>query len=104
MTKITWTSAAAGVPGQGVAGVRPYAGVVVCPTGEPAQGTGLPIGGFAGEVRGTTRDGFARLRPLTSVAALERASAPAAQNGTAQQSTKNDGTTLGIQSPGRPQS
>ena len=105
MTKTTWTFAPAGVLGQGSADVRPYPGVVVCPTPEAVRGTGLPIGGFAAEVRGMTGDDIARLRPLTgSVAVLARTHQPIAQNFIAQQSTQNDDTTLGLRSPGRPQS
>ena len=105
MTKTMWTFAPAGVLGQGSVDVRPYPGVVVCPTGSAVLGTGLPIGGFAAEVRGATGDRIARLRPLTgSAAVLARIHAPAAQNAIVQQSTQNDDTTLGIHSPGRPQS
>ena len=105
MTKTTWTSAPAGFLGQGIANARPYPGVVVCPTAETAQGTGLPAGGFAAEVRGMTGDELARLRPLTgSVAVLARTHQAIAQNVIAPQSTKNDVPTLGIRSPGRPQS
>jgi hypothetical protein len=105
MTKTTWTFAPAGVLGQGSAGVRPYRGVVVCPTVDTAQGTGLPAGSFAAEVRGVFGADIARLRALHgSVPVLTRTDAPAAQKFDAQQSTQNDGTTLGIHSPGRPQS
>ena len=104
MTKTTWTFVPAGMLGQGNADARPYPGVVVCPTAEPVRGTGAPIGGFTAEDRGMTRDGIARLRPLTAAAGLERTDAPAAQKLIAHQSTQNDGTTLGIHSPGRPQS
>ncbi len=105
MTKTTWTFAPAGVLGQGVVDVRSYPGVVVCPTPEAVQGTGLPAGGFAAEVRGMTGDETARLRPLTgSVAVLARTDQAIAQNFIAPQSTKNDVPTLGIRSPGRPQS
>ena len=100
MTKTTWTFAPAGVLGQGLADVRPYPGVVVCPTPEAVQGTGLPAGGFAAEVRGMTGDEIARLRPLTGSVAPTGI----AQNAITQQSTKNDVPTLGIRSPGRPQS
>ena len=105
MTKTTWTFAPAGVLGQGLADVRPYPGVVVCPAPAAVQGAGLPAGGFAADVRGMTSDEIARLRPGTgSVAVLARTSAPSAQNFIAQQSTQNDGTALGIHTPGRPQS
>ena len=105
MTKTTWTFDPAGVLGQGVVDAHPYPGVVVCPTPEAVQGTGLPAGGFTAEVRGMTGDEIARLRPLTGpVAVLARAHQRIAQNVIAQQSTQNDDTTLGLHSPGRPQS
>jgi hypothetical protein len=103
MTKTTWTSAPAGFLGQGIADVRPYPGVVVCPTPEAVRGTGLPSAGFAAEARGMSGDELARLRPMT-VADLARTHQAIAQNFIAQQSTKNDVPTLGIRSPGRPQS
>ncbi len=105
MTTTTWTSAPAGVLGQGIADARPYPGVVVCPTPEAVRGTGLPADGFAADVRGMTGDEIARLRPLTgSVAVLARTHEPATQQSIDQKFAKNDGTTLGIHSPGRPQS
>ena len=105
MTKTTWTFAPAGVLGQGSADVRPYPGVVVCPTVDTVQGTGLPAGGFAAEVRGVFGADTARLRAQHApVAVLARTDAPTAQKFFAQQSTQNDGTTLGIHSRGRPQS
>ena len=88
MTKTIWTFAPAGVLRQGIADVRPYPGVVVCPTPEAVRGTRLPSGGFPVEVG----DDTARLRPLN-----------AAQKFIDRQSTQND-TTLGIHSPGRPKS
>ena len=100
MTKTTWTSAPAGMPGEGIADVRPYPGVVVRPTAGPALGTGLPAVAFAGDARTAGGDG-ARLRALTVLARLD---APAARKSSAQQSTQNDDTTLGIHSPGGPQS
>ena len=38
MTKTMWTFAPAGVLGQGSADVRPYPGVVVCPTAGGSAG------------------------------------------------------------------
>jgi hypothetical protein len=103
MTKTTWTFAPAGVLGMGSSDVRPYPGVVVCPTPEAVRGTGLPTVGFAADVRAT--GDVVRLRKLTgSVAVPAHTDAPAAQKFDAQQSTQNDGTTLGIHSRGRPQS
>jgi hypothetical protein len=76
MTKTAWTFAPAGVLGQGIA-----------------------------DVRGVFRADAARLRTLHGpVAVLARTDAPTAQKFIAQQSTRNDGTTLGIHTPGRPQS
>ena len=99
MTATTWTFAPAGVLGQGSAYVRPYPGVAVCPTPPAVQGTGLPAVAFAGDAD------RARLRRMTgSVAVLTHTHEPIAQNFSAQQSTQNDDTTLGIRSPGRPQS
>jgi hypothetical protein len=103
MTTTTWTFAPAGLLGQGIADVRPYPGVVVTPAPEAVRGTGLPTGGFAPEARWMTGDEIARLRPPTR-SVLARPHAPVAQNRIAQQSTQNDDTTLGIRSPGRPQS
>jgi len=98
MTKTMWTSVPAGFLGQGIADVRPYPGVVVCPTPEAAQGTGLPAGGFAADPR--TAD-VARLR---SVAVLTRTHEPVAQKFIDFQSTQHDVPTLGIHSSRRPQS
>ena len=102
MTKTMWTFAPAGVLRQGIADVRPYPGVVVCPTPEAVRGIRLPSGGFLVEAG----DDTARLRPLNGpVAVLDReprASKFAAQKFIDRQSTQN--STLGIHSPGRPQS
>ena len=104
MTTTTWTSVPAGVLGTGSVDVRPYPGVVVCPTPEAVRGTGLPAVGFPADLRVATAD-LARLRSLNGpIAVLARTDVPAAQKFIAQQSTQNDGTTLGIHSPGRPQS
>ena len=102
MTKTTWTFVPAGVLGQGIADARPYPGVVVCPTPEAVRGTGLRAVGSVVDVPAAHS---ARLRSLNeSVAVLARTDAPAAQKFIAQQSTQNDGTTLGIHTPGRPRS
>ena len=103
MTTSTRTSAPAGVLGRGSADVRRYSGVVR-PLAEPVPGIGLPAAAFAGDTR-TTGDDVARLRALHgTVGAVAGTDAPAAPKFTAQQSTQNDGTTLGIHTPGRPQS
>ena len=103
MTKTMWTFAPAGVLGQGSADVRPYPGVVVCPTPLAAWGTGLPtVGVLADERAGAD---VARIRPLNgSVAVPARIRETATQHFIDQQFAQNDGTTLGIHSPGRPQS
>jgi hypothetical protein len=104
MTNTTWTFAPAGVLGSGSVDVRPYPGVVVCPTPDAVQGTGLPAVGFAADARVPGGD-VARLRSLNgSVAVLARTHEPATQQYIDQKLAQNDGTTLGIHSPGRPQS
>jgi hypothetical protein len=104
MTKTIWTSAPAGVLGQGIADARPYPGVVVCPSAEAVRRTRLP----SGAVPVAIGDDTARLRPLNGPVAVPtrepRASWFAAQMRIDRQSTQNDVTALGIHSPGRPQS
>ena len=106
MTKTMWTSAPAGVSGEWGADVRPYPGVVVCPTPDALQGTGLPVARFATDVRGTTGDDVARLRSRngSAIAVLVRTDEPALQRFIDQTFPQHDGTTLGIHTPGRPQS
>ena len=82
MISTTWTKAPADLLGLGSADVRPYPGVVVCPTPVTVQGTGLPTGGTA-----------IRLRPVFEPAPTQAL----AHNSIAQ----NDGTTLGIHSSRR---
>jgi hypothetical protein len=103
MTKNTWTFVPAGVLGQGSADVRPYPGVVVCPTPDAMRGTGLPTVGFAADVR--TGGVVDRLRSLNgAVAVLARTHEPATAQFIDQKFAQNDGTTLGIHTPGRPRS
>ena len=103
MTKTTWTFAPAGVLGSGSVDVRPYPGVVVCPTPVAVRGTGLPTVGFAADVR--TGGDVARLRSLNGAAAvLASTHEPATAQFIDQKFAQNDGTTLGIHTPGRPQS
>ena len=106
MTKTMWTFAPAGVLGSRSADVRPYPGVVVCPTPDALQGTGLPVAGFAADVRGMTGPDVARLRPTnrSAVAVLVPTGEQATQRFIDPTFTQHDGTTLGIHSPGRPQS
>ena len=104
MTKTMWTFAPAGVLGSGSVDVRPYPGVVVCPTPDAVRGTGLPVVGLAADARVPGADA-ARLRSLNgSVAVQARTHEPATQQYIDQKFAQNDGTTLGIHSPGRPQS
>jgi hypothetical protein len=104
MTKTMWTFIPAGVLGSGSVDVRPYPGVVVCPTPVAVQGTGLPAVGVVADAQTTGAD-VARLRSLTgSVAVQARTHEPATQQYIDQKFAQNDGTTLGIHSPGRPQS
>jgi hypothetical protein len=103
MTKNTWTIVPAGVLGQGSADVRPYPGVVVCPTPDAVRGTGLPTVGLAADVR--TGGDVARLRPLNGAVAVQaHTHEPATAQFIDQKFAQNDGTTLGIHTPGRPQS
>ncbi|HLM07648.1 MAG TPA: hypothetical protein VK402_20930 [Blastococcus sp.] len=80
MITTTWTKAPADLLGLGSDAVRPYPGVVVCPTPVTVQGTGLPTGGAD-----------VRQRPV-----FEPATQAFAHN--------SIGTTLGIHSSRRPQS
>jgi hypothetical protein len=80
MITMTWTKAPADLLGLGSAVVRPYPGVVVCPTPVTVQGTGLPIGGTA-----------VRLRPVFEPVQASEHDVIA----------QNDGTTLGIHSSRR---
>ena len=91
MTKTMWTSIPAGVLGQGSADVRAYRGVVVCPTPEAVQGTGLPAVGFAADVPAAG-----------DVARLRATHAPTAQQFIDLKFTQNDGTTLGFHPSSRP--
>ena len=106
MTENMWTSAPAGVSGERGADVRPYPGVVVSPTPGALQGTGLPVAGFVADLRGAGRADVARFRPGNgaAVAVLVRTGQPAPQRFIDQTFTRHDGTTLGIHTPGRPQS
>jgi hypothetical protein len=97
-----WKTSPAGFLGLGSSDVRPYPGVTVCPTPASAQGTGLPVAGFAADVRGMTGvvagSVALRLRPATGVFTQARAHDGITQNFIAQ----NDGTTLGNHPPKRP--
>ena len=102
MTKTMWTSIPAGVLGSGSVDVRPYPGVVVCPTPDAVQGTGLPAVGSAADARVPGGD-VARLRSLNgSVAVLARTHEPATQQYIDQKFAQNDGTTLGFHTSSRP--
>ncbi|RBY86496.1 hypothetical protein [Blastococcus sp. TF02A-30] len=98
MIKTMWTDAPSGFSALGGADVRSYActrsvaGVVMAGTAAPFHGTGLPI---ARRLRGIDDFGAVResaLQPALAVSDLDSTT------------TDNNGTTLGIQSRGRPQS
>lgn len=87
MISTTWTNAPAGFLGLGSTDVRPYSGVVVCPTAAPVRGTALPAAGVGGAV--------VRLRPATERNAIDPITT---------HNSMTTFTTLGLQSPGRPPS
>jgi len=104
MISTTWTDAPAGFSGPGCVGVSPYAScsvvgggapVLMAPTAAPIRGTGLPVAARLRRIdeRGIAHESF--LQAL--VASPLRTSA-----GTTD--IDNNGTTLGIHPPGRPQS
>jgi hypothetical protein len=94
-----WTDAPAGFSGPGSTGTSPYAcpsvvaggtGVLMAPVAAPVHGTGLPA---------------ARLRPVDEIGTALGSAFQRAVIGTEPvTTTKNIGTTLGLQPPGRPQS
>ena len=90
--------APAGVLGSGSVDVRPHGCVAVRPSllgvGAGVQGTGVP---FAAMARSRDAEVLAGVWGAVQATALSIASQH-------DPITKNDGTTLGIHSPGRPQS
>jgi len=86
MITTTWTDAPTGLSGLGGAAVRSCSGVMAAPIAS-VQGTGLPIAGTAVRMREAFRPTGTQTR-----SALDHNYIGA----------KNDGTTLGIHTPGRP--
>ena len=104
MISTTWTDAPAGFPGTGRTGMSPYAcpsvvdggaRIVMAPVAAPIQGTGLPVATRLRQIdeRGVAHESFLQalvaspLNVTTSTTYID-----------------NNGTTLGIHPPGRPQS
>ena len=104
MISTTWTDAPAGFSGQGRTGMSSYAcpsvvdggaSVLMAPTAAPIRGAGLPVA--------------ARLRPIDERGAvhesfLQALVASPLTTGADKNDIDNNGTTLGIHPPGRPQS
>ena len=107
MISTTWTDAPAGFSGPGRTGMSPYscsvvvggARIVIAPVAAPVRGTGLPVAARLRPIdeRGVTQESFLQQAP--AVAGAAPLSATTHKNG-----TDNNGTTLGIHPPGRPQS
>ncbi|WP_040338370.1 hypothetical protein [Candidatus Blastococcus massiliensis] len=98
MISTTWTDAPTGFPGSGGVAVRPAAclaaggnRIVVAPVAAQVQGTGVPVAVRlrAIDERHTARPSY--LKDLAGIAPMST-------------TTENNGTTLGIHPPGRPQS
>ena len=103
MISTTWTDAPAGFSGPGRTGMSPYscsvvgggARVVIAPVAAPVRGTGLPVAARLRPIdeRGVAHESFLQAlvaSPLTTSADTN--------------DIDNNGTTLGIHPPGRPQS
>ena len=97
MITTTWTYAPADLLGLGGAAVRPCTGLgsgmptgvaMVAPTAR-VQGTGLPVGGPAVRIRDAFPPAGTQIRTARTHNSI---------------GATNDGTTLGIRSPGRPPS
>ena len=105
MISTTWTDAPAGFSGPGRIGMSPYSSApvvdggarfVMAPVAAPLPGTGLPVA--------------ARLRPIDERGVVHESflqklavDCPTS-TGTGTTDIDNNGTTLGIHPPGRPQS
>ncbi len=105
MISTTWTDAPAGFSGPGLVGMSPYAcssvvdggaSVLMAPTAAPIRGTGLPVAARLRPIdeRGVVRESF--LQALALASPLNTSAA--------KHDIDNNGTTLGIHPPGRPQS
>ena len=104
MNSTTWTDAPAGISGPGRLGMSSYAcssvvagaTVRMAPTAAPIRGTGLPV---AARLRPIDEPGVVRESFLQALAVTSPLSASAHKF-----DIDNNGTTLGIHPPGRPQS
>ncbi len=105
MISTTWTDAPAGFSGPGRLGMSPNsclsvvdggARIVMAPIAAPVQGTGLPV---AARLRPIDEPGVARESFLQALAV-----ASPVTTGADKTDIDNNGTTLGIHPPGRPQS
>ena len=105
MISTTWTDAPAGFSGTGRTGMSPYAcpsvvdggaRIVMAPVAAPVRGTGLPVATRLRQIdeRGVAHESF--LQALTVASPMS----PIADK----TDIDNNGTTLGIHPPGRPQS
>jgi len=101
----TWTDAPAGFSGTGRTGMSPYAcpsvvdggaRIVTAPVAAPVMGTGLPV---ATRLRQIDERGVAHESFLQALDVASPMSPIADKN-----DIDNNGTTLGIHPPGRPQS
>lgn len=104
MISTTWTDAPAGFSGPGLVGMSPYAcssvvggaSVLMAPTAAPIRGTGLPV---AARLRPIDERGVVRESFLQALAVASPLCTSADKH-----DIDNNGTTLGIHPPGRPQS
>ena len=105
MISTTWTDAPAGFSGPGRTGMSPYsctsvvgggARIVMAPVAAPIRGTGLPV---AARLRPIDERGVAHESFLQALAVASPLTTSADTN-----DIDNNGTTLGIHPPGRPQS
>ena len=103
MISTTWTDAPAGFSGTGRTGMSQYAcpsvagaRIVMAPVAAPIRGTGLPV---AARLRPIDERGVAHESFLQALAVASPMSPIADKT-----DIDNNGTTLGIHPPGRPQS
>lgn len=103
MISMTWTDAPTGFSGSGGVAVRSAAcrtvagsWVDMVPPAAPVQGSGLPV---AARLRPVDEPGAIHASYLRGLVGIAPISTSTEKNG-----TENNGTTLGIHPPGRPQS
>ncbi len=105
MISTTWTDAPAGFSGRGSTGMSPYAcpsvvdggaRLVMAPIAAPIRGTGLPV---ATRLRQVDERGVAHESFLQALAVASPLTTSADKT-----DIDDNGTTLGIHPPGRPQS